>query len=175
MATLDAHRSPVPLGVDFAAARSRGALHADSDIGVIRQHGRFRIKDATVQRYDPTRPSLNAVLISLPEQHTKRSLRLPEDSSRCLNAHYANPSFRRAQGDVVDDRGSSAGAPALLATLYSLLACSSISGSASSLSMHSRSRGRLPRHADHRGAFALLDKEISLTVIAAILTLVATR
>src|SRR3984957_782807 len=87
-------RSPVPLGVDFRGGTEVEVHFGQTpDIGVIRQAmDASGIKDATVQRYDETRPSLNAVLISLPKQHNETELETGQKQVLdALSAHYPNP------------------------------------------------------------------------------------
>jgi preprotein translocase subunit SecF len=119
-------RSPVPLGVDFRGGTEVEVQFQQSpDIGVIRQAmDASGIKDATVQRYDETRPALNAVLISLPEQHNETELETGQKQVLdALQAHYPNPIV--PAGTKVDVVGPTVGhqleRQALLATLYSLL------------------------------------------------------
>jgi preprotein translocase subunit SecF len=169
-------RSPVPLGVDF-----RGGTEVEvrfdhtPDINAIRQAADAAgIKDVQVVNYDD--PKFNQVLISLPEQHDESQL----DTGRqqivdALHAHYAN-TFADS-GIKVDVVGPTVGhqleTKALLATLYSMLGMlvylwfrfQLIYGVAAVVACFHDTLITV-------GAFALLNKEISLTVIAAILTLV---
>jgi preprotein translocase subunit SecF len=171
-------RSPVPLGVDFRGGTEVEVQFQQSpDIGVIRQAmDASGIKDATVQRYDETRPALNAVLISLPEQHNETELETGQKQVLdALQAHYPNPIV--PAGTKVDVVGPTVGhqleRQALLATLYSLLGMlvylwfrfQLIYGVAAVVAVFHDTLITV-------GFFALLNKEISLTVIAAILTLV---
>jgi preprotein translocase subunit SecF len=167
---------PVPLGVDF-----RGGTEVEvqfdhtPDINAIRQATTAAgIKDAQVVNYAD--PKLNMVLISLPEQHDESAL----DTGRqqivnALREHYGN-TFADA-GIKVDVVGPTVGhqleTKALLATLYSMLGMlvylwfrfQLIYGVAAVVACFHDTLITV-------GAFALLNKEISLTVIAAILTLV---
>jgi preprotein translocase subunit SecF len=131
------------------------------------------IKDATIQRYDEAKN--NEVLISLPEQTDEH---LDADRTRivgALQAHYDNPvvlPLRNVQvvGPTV---GRQLEKQALLATLYSLLGMlvylwfrfQLIYGVAAVVACFHDTLITV-------GAFALTGQEISLTVIAAILTLV---
>jgi preprotein translocase subunit SecF len=172
------HRSPVPLGVDFRGGTEVEVQFVNSpDIGVIRQAmDASGIKDARVQRYDETRPSLNAVLISLPEQHNETELETGQKQVLdALNAHYPNAII--PSGTKVDVVGPTVGhqleRQALLATLYSLAGMlvylwfrfQLIYGVAAVVAVFHDTLITV-------GFFALLNKEISLTVIAAILTLI---
>jgi preprotein translocase subunit SecF len=168
--------TPVPLGVDFRGG-TEVQIQFDNtpDINAIRQATQAAgIKDVQVVTYNE--PQLNEVLISLPEQHDETSL----DSGRsqivdALHAHYAN-TFKES-GIKVDVVGPTVGhqleTKALLATLYSLLGMliylwfrfQLIYGVAAVVACFHDTLITV-------GAFALLNKEISLTVIAAILTLV---
>jgi preprotein translocase subunit SecF len=168
--------SPVPLGVDFRGGTEVQVRFAQTpDINAIRQATeQAGIKDARVVNYDE--PKLNEVLISLPEEHDESSL----DTGRkqivdALRAHYANP-FDDA-GIKVDVVGPTVGhqleMKAALATLYSLLGMliylwfrfQLIYGVAAVVAVFHDTLITV-------GAFALTGQEISLTVIAAILTLV---
>jgi preprotein translocase subunit SecF len=170
------NRSPVPLGVDFRGGTEVQVRFAQPpDINAIRQATESAgIKDASVVNYDE--PRLNEVLISLPEEHDESAL----DTGRkqivdALHAHYANP-FDDA-GIKVDVVGPTVGhqleTKAALATLYSLLGMliylwfrfQLIYGVAAVVAVFHDTLITV-------GAFALTGQEISLTVIAAILTLV---
>ena len=168
--------SPVPLGVDFRGGTEVQVQFVHTpDINAIRQATvAAGIKDAQVVNYD--KPELNEVLISLPEQHDEAAL----DTGRqqivnALREHYGN-TFADS-GIKVDVVGPTVGhqleTKALLATLYSLLGMlvylwfrfQLIYGVAAVVACFHDTLITV-------GAFALLNKEISLTVIAAILTLV---
>jgi preprotein translocase subunit SecF len=168
--------SPVPLGVDFRGGTEvQIRFDHTPDINAIRQAiDAAGIKDAGVVTYNEA--SFNEVLISLPEQHDESQL----DTGRqqivdALHAHYAN-TFADS-GIKVDVVGPTVGhqleTKALLATLYSMLGMlvylwfrfQLIYGVAAVVACFHDTLITV-------GAFALLNKEISLTVIAAILTLV---
>jgi len=167
---------PVPVGVDFRGGTEVQIQFTQTpDLGAIRQAlSASGIQDGTVQRYDEA--SLNEVLISLPEQHDEREL---ENGQKqvidALHAHYGNAIV--PSGTKVDVVGPTVGhqleKQALLATLYSLLGMlvylwfrfQLIYGVAAVVAVFHDTLITV-------GAFALLNKEISLTVIAAILTLV---
>ena len=169
-------RSPVPLGVDFRGGTEVQVQFAQPpDIDAIRKATELAgIKDANVVNYDEAK--FNEVLISLPEQTNESAL----DTGRqqivdALHAHYAN-SFVDS-GVKVDVVGPTVGhqleKQAGLATLYSMLGMlvylwfrfQLIYGVAAVVACFHDTLITV-------GAFALLNKEISLTVIAAILTLV---
>ena len=166
--------SPVPLGVDFRGGTQVQAqfVHAP-DINKIRQAmDAAGIKDARIQSYDVA--TNNEVLISLPEQHDETSL----DAGRqqivdALHAHYANPFTVRNVQVVGPTVGKQLEKQALLATLYSMAGMlvylwfrfQLIYGVAAVVACFHDTLITV-------GFFALLNKEISLTVIAAILTLV---
>jgi preprotein translocase subunit SecF len=147
------------------------------DIGAIRQAmDAAGIKDSRVQRYDETRPSLNEVLISLPEQNNEAALETGRQQVLdALHAHYADAIV--PEGTKVDVVGATVGhqleKQALLATLYSLLGMlvylwfrfQLIYGVAAVVAVFHDTLITV-------GAFALTGQEISLTVIAAILTLI---
>jgi preprotein translocase subunit SecF len=168
--------SPVPLGVDFrGGTQIQAQFQQAPDTNRIRQAmDAAGIKDARIQNYDV--PSNNEVLISLPEQSDETHL----DADRAqivdaLQAHYANPvilPLRNVQvvGPTV---GKQLEKQAVLATLYSMLGMlvylwfrfQLIYGVAAVVACFHDTLITV-------GAFALTNQEISLTVIAAILTLV---
>jgi len=169
--------SPVPLGVDF-----RGGTQVQMQFSQAPDTNRIRqamdaagIKDARIQAYDEAKN--NEVLISLPEQQNEATL----DQGRqqimdALRLHYDSTidtrNVRNVQvvGPTV---GKQLEKQALLATLYSMLGMlvylwfrfQLIYGVAAVVACFHDTLITV-------GFFALLDKEISLTVIAAILTLV---
>ena len=168
--------SPVPLGVDF-----RGGTQIQAQFQQAPNTNRIRlamdaagIKDARIQNYDEA--SNNEVLISLPEQTDETNL----DADRirivsALQAHYDNPVVLPLRNVMVvgPTVGKQLEKQALLATLYSMLGMlvylwfrfQLIYGVAAVVACFHDTLITV-------GAFALLNKEISLTVIAAILTLV---
>jgi preprotein translocase subunit SecF len=169
--------SPVPLSVDFrGGTQVQVKFDHTPDIGAIRQAmDAAGIKDATVVPYDVA--SANQVLIGLPEQHNETVL----DQGRqqiydALRTHYdstistSNILNVQAVGPTV---GRQLEKQALLATLYSLLGMliylwfrfQLIYGVAAVVACFHDTLITV-------GAFALTNREISLTVIAAILTLV---
>jgi preprotein translocase subunit SecF len=134
------------------------------------------VKDATIQTIKAVDdPSGNEVLISLPEQHDESSL----DAGRqqiveALQTHYSENSFAVRNVQVVGPTvGKQLEKQALLATLYSMLGMlvylwfrfQLIYGVAAVVACFHDTLITV-------GAFALTSQEISLTVIAAILTLV---
>jgi preprotein translocase subunit SecF len=168
--------SPVPLGVDF-----RGGTQVDVQFSNPRHHAIRQaidaagVKDASIQNFGPA--ANNEVLISLPEETNEASL----DTGRqqvesALQAHYNNY-FNDSTGIKVDVVGPTVGhqleKQAALATLYSMLGMlvylwfrfQLIYGVAAVVACFHDTLITV-------GAFALLNREISLTVIAAILTLV---
>jgi preprotein translocase subunit SecF len=168
--------SPVPLGVDFRGGTQVQVQFAQPpDIGAIRQAmSASGIKDSTVESFDQA--SLNEVLIGLPEQHDESTLEAGQTAVMdALHNHYANPIV--PSGTKVDVVGPTVGKQlekkAALATLYSLLGMliylwfrfQLIYGVAAVVACFHDTLITV-------GAFALTGQEISLTVIAAILTLV---
>jgi preprotein translocase subunit SecF len=174
-------RSPVPLGVDFRGGTQvevqfkqtpnlEEIRRATSDAG---------IRDASIVNYDI--PSHNEVLISLPEQHAESALDAGrEQISNALRAKFGEGAFDIRNVQVVGPTvGRQLEKQATLATLYSLLGMliylwfrfQLIYGVAAVIACFHDTLITV-------GAFALLDSfgikgmEISLTVIAAILTLV---
>ena len=170
--------SPVPLGVDFRGGTEVQIQFANTpDIGAIRAAiSAAGINDAKIQSYGGE-ASRNEVLISLPEQKNEATL----DQGRqqiisALQTHYNNP-FDPAKGVKVDNVGPTVGRQlqnkAIMAVLYSLLGMliylwfrfQLIYGVAAVVACFHDTLITV-------GAFALTNQEISLTVIAAILTLV---
>jgi preprotein translocase subunit SecF len=166
--------SPVPLGVDFKGGTQVQVQFQNApSIDAIRQATKAAgIPDARIVSYDEAKN--NEVLISLPEQRDESSL----DAGRqqivdALHTHYAN-SFSVRHVEVVGPTvGKQLEKQALLATLYSLLGMlvylwfrfQLIYGVAAVVAVFHDTLITI-------GAFALTNQEISLTVIAAILTLV---
>ena len=167
-------RSPVPLGVDFrGGTQVEVKFNQTPDLNKIRSAtASAGIKDANVVNYDE--PGLNEVLISLPEQTNENAL----DTGRqqiddALHGQFGN-SFSVGSVTVVGPTvGHQLEGQALRATLYSLLGMliylwfrfQLIYGVAAVVACFHDTLITI-------GAFALTNREISLTVIAAILTLV---
>jgi preprotein translocase subunit SecF len=166
--------SPVPLSVDFTGGTQvQVQFQQAPDLAQIRQATvASGISDATVVNYDE--PKNNEVLISLPQQSNETAM----DSGReqivgALKAHYGNPFNVRNVQVVGPTVGNQLKRQATLATLYSMLGMliylwfrfQLIYGVAAVIACFHDTLITL-------GAFALTDKEMSLTVIAAILTLV---
>jgi len=169
--------NPVPLGVDF-----RGGTQLDvqftspPDIDAIRKAIESAgVKDAGVQTFGPT--AEHRVLISLPVQTNEAALDTGrQEIESALQAHYNNY-FNPNTGVQLDVVGPTVGhqleKQALLATLYSMLGMliylwfrfQLIYGVAAVVACFHDTLITV-------GAFALTGREISLTVIAAILTLV---
>ena len=169
--------SPVLLGVDFkGGTQVQAQFTRTPDINSIRRAmDAAGVKDATIQTIKAVDdPSGNEVLISLPEQHDESSL----DQGRkqiidALQANYANPFIVQNVQVVGPTVGKQLEKQALLATLYSMLGMlvylwfrfQLIYGVAAVVACFHDTLITV-------GAFALTNQEISLTVIAAILTLV---
>ncbi|KAA6457503.1 protein translocase subunit SecF [Acidobacteria bacterium AB60] len=170
--------SPVPLSVDFRGGTEvQVQFQNPPNIGEVRSAvEKAGIRDAKIQLIGGD-TSKNEVLISLPEQKNEASL----DEGRkaivdTLRANYNNP-FDPDKGVKVDSVGPTVGRQlekqAALATLYSLLGMlvylwfrfQLIYGVAAVVACFHDTLITV-------GAFALTGQEISLTVIAAILTLV---
>ena len=166
--------SPVPLGVDFrGGTQVQLQFQQAPDITRIRQAmDAAGIKDARIQSFDVA--SKNEVLISLPEQTNESTL----DQGRqqivdALHAQYANSFIMQNVQVVGPTVGNQLKKQALLATLYSMAGMlvylwfrfQLIYGVAAVVACFHDTLITV-------GFFALLDKEISLTVIAAILTLI---
>jgi preprotein translocase subunit SecF len=169
--------SPVPLSVDFRGGTQVQVQFARTpDTNQIRQATDVAgIKDARIQNIqNMDEVGGNEVLISLPEQTNEGAL----DTGRqqivdALQAHYNNPFTVRNVQVVGPTVGKQLEKQALLATLYSLLGMlvylwfrfQLIYGVAAVVAVFHDTLITV-------GAFALTNQEISLTVIAAILTLV---
>jgi preprotein translocase subunit SecF len=170
-------RSPVPLGVDFkGGTQVQVKFNQTPDINRIRQAvAAAGIKDATIQSIQTEiSASGNEVLIALPEQQDESSL----DAGRkqivdALEAHYDNP-FTVENVEIVGPTvGRQLETKAALATLYSMAGMlvylwfrfQLIYGVAAVVACFHDTLITV-------GFFALTNQEISLTVIAAILTLV---
>ena len=170
-------RSPVPLGVDF-----RGGTQVDvqftnpPDIDAIRRAIEAAgVKDAVITSFGPVAD--HQVLISLPEETNEAALDTGrQEIESALQVHYNNY-FNPNTGVKVDVVGPTVGRQlekqATLATLYSMLGMliylwfrfQLIYGVAAVVACFHDTLITV-------GAFALTGREISLTVIAAILTLV---
>jgi preprotein translocase subunit SecF len=168
---------PVPLGVDFKGGTEvQVQFQQTPDLNEIRSAtSAAGIKDASIQTIKSLdQPNSNEVLIGLPEQQNEASL--DEGQRRivdALHAHYSNPFTVRNVSVVGPTVGKQLEKQALLATLYSMLGMliylwfrfQLIYGVAAVVACFHDTLITV-------GAFSLLSKEISLTVIAAILTLV---
>ena len=175
MSTHWAHTGfPVPLSVDFRGGTQVQVQFAQTpDLGKIRQATQAAgIKDASVVIYDV--PANNEVLISLPEQTNESTLDMGRQQIvDALTAHYNNQFSVRNVQVVGPTVGKQLEKQAGLATLYSMAGMlvylwfrfQLIYGVAAVVACFHDTLITV-------GAFALTGQEISLTVIAAILTLV---
>jgi preprotein translocase subunit SecF len=169
--------SPVPLGVDFRGGTEVQVQFQNApDINAIRQAmDAAGIRDAKIQSYNPTAGS-NQVLISLPIEKNESALDAGrEQVVTALHAHYSNP-FTDS-GVKVDVVGPTVGKQletqagrAILVSLLGMLVYlwfrfQLIYGVAAVVAVFHDTLITV-------GFFALTGQEISLTVIAAILTLV---
>ncbi len=169
--------SPVPLGVDFrGGTQVRMQFQRTPDTSQIRSAmDASGIRDARIQAIqNVNQASSNEVLISLPEETNEAAL----DTGRekivdALHAHYSNPFAVRNVQVVGPTVGKQLEKQATLATLYSMAGMlvylwfrfQLIYGVAAVVACFHDTLITV-------GAFALTNQEISLTVIAAILTLV---
>jgi len=169
--------SPVPLGVDFrGGTQVRMQFQQAPDTSQIRAAmDASGIHDARIQPIqNVNQASSNEVLISLPEETNEAAL----DTGRekivgALHAHYNNPFAVRNVQVVGPTVGRQLEKQATLATLYSMAGMlvylwfrfQLIYGVAAVVACFHDTLITV-------GAFALTNQEISLTVIAAILTLV---
>jgi preprotein translocase subunit SecF len=170
-------RSPVPLGVDFrGGTQVLVQFPGPPDLAKIRQAtAAAGIRDASVTTYDI--PSRQEALISLPEQQQEASLDVGRQQiETALRAEYGaefSDSWIRNVQVVGPTVGRQLEKQAGLATLYSLLGMlvylwfrfQLIYGVAAVVACFHDTLITV-------GFFALTGQEISLTVIAAILTLV---
>jgi preprotein translocase subunit SecF len=168
---------PVPLGVDF-----RGGTQVQLQFSQAPELTQIRkamdasgIRDSSIQPIrNVDQATSNDVLISLPEQTNEAAL----DSGRqqivdAMHAHYANPFSIRNVQVVGPTVGKQLEKQASLATVYSMAGMlvylwfrfQLIYGVAAVVACFHDTLITV-------GAFALTNQEISLTVIAAILTLV---
>ena len=169
--------SPVPLGVDFQGGTQVDVQFTNPpDINAIRQAiDAAGVKDARIQNFGAAAD--HEVLISLPVQTNEAALDTGrQEIESALQAHYNNH-FNPNTGVKVDVVGPTVGhqleRQATLATLYSMLGMliylwfrfQLIYGVAAVVACFHDTLITV-------GAFALTGREISLTVIAAILTLV---
>ena len=166
--------SPVPLGVDFRGGTEvEVQFQQPPDINAIRKAmDAAGIRGATPTSYDV--PAKQEVLISLPEQTNENGLDAGRQQiENALRAHYSNPGTVESVQVVGPTVGHQLERQAGLATLYSMLGMlvylwfrfQLIYGVAAVVACFHDTLITV-------GAFALTDREISLTVIAAILTLV---
>ena len=166
--------SPVPLGVDFkGGTQVQVQFQQPPDINKIRQAmADAGIADASVVTYDVA--STNQVLISQPKPQNEASLdQGRQQIENALHSHYGNPFTVRNVQVVGATVGHQLERQAGLATLYSLLGMliylwfrfQLIYGVAAVVACFHDTLITV-------GFFALTGQEISLTVIAAILTLV---
>jgi preprotein translocase subunit SecF len=166
--------SPVPLGVDFeGGTQVQVQFPQTPDLNKIRAAAAAAgIKDASVVNYDV--PSNNEVLISLPEQTNEASLDTGRQQIQsALNAQFGGAFTVRNTSVVGPTVGKQLENKALQATLYSLAGMlvylwfrfQLIYGVAAVIACFHDTLITV-------GFFALTNQEISLTVIAAILTLI---
>jgi preprotein translocase subunit SecF len=164
----------VPLGVDFrGGTQVEVKFNQAPDLNKIRSAtAAAGIKDANVVNYDE--PGLNEVLISLPEQTNENALDTGRQQiDNALQGQFGNSFSVRNVTVVGPTVGRQLEGQALRATLYSLLGMliylwfrfQLIYGVAAVVACFHDTLITV-------GAFALTNREISLTVIAAILTLV---
>ncbi len=169
--------SPVPLSVDFrGGTQVQVQFQQSPDLTKVRAAiDAAGIKDATIQAFSQgTGAGQNQVLFSLPEEMNEHALdKGRQEIEDALHSHYANP-FTIQNVEVVGPTvGHQLEKQAGLATLYSLLGMliylwfrfQLIYGVAAVVACFHDTLITV-------GAFALTGREISLTVIAAILTLV---
>jgi preprotein translocase subunit SecF len=169
----------IPLGVDFkGGTQVRVAFDAPPNEDHIRQAmDRAGVRDARIQRVsDPSGHAANKVIIALPistASDTAHDVGRTEVEGS-LTANYHDSKFEIEQVEIVGPTaGKQLQKQAILATLYSLLGMliylwfrfELIYGVAAVVAVFHDTLITI-------GAFSLTNKEITLTVIAAILTLI---
>jgi preprotein translocase subunit SecF len=170
------HRKPGSAGVDFRGGTEvQVQFQKAPDIDAIRQAmDAAGIRDAKIQPYNTTAGS-NQVLISLPEEHNEGAL----DAGRqqvvsALHAHYSNPStipaprwmwWARRWASSLETQAGGRLVSLLGMLVYLWFRFQLIYGVAAVVAVFHDTLITV-------GFFALTGQEISLTVIAAILTLV---
>ena len=169
----------IPLGVDFkGGTQVRVAFSAKPNEDHIREAvERSGVRDARIQSIsDPSGNAANKVIIALPQSTATDAA---HDAGReavesALTANYHDSSFTVEQVDIVGPTaGKALQKQAVLATLYSLLGMliylwfrfELIYGVAAVVAVFHDTLITI-------GAFSLTNQEITLTVIAAILTLI---
>jgi preprotein translocase subunit SecF len=174
--TVEGVRSPVPLSVDFrGGTQVQVQFQQAPDLNNVRQAvDASGIRDARIENYDLEHPENHEVLISLPEQTNENAL----DTGRAqienaLQARFGNGFAIRNVQVVGPTVGRQLERQAAIATLLSLAGMlvylwfrfQLIYGVAAVVACFHDTLITV-------GAFALTGQEISLTVIAAILTLI---
>jgi len=168
--------TPVPLSIDFRGGTEVTVQFANRpDIDAIRKAvDTSGVKDSRIQTYGE--PGQNEVLISLPEVSNENSLDAGrQEIESALRAHYNNPFDDKsvsvaAVGATVGKQLEQQATKAVLLSMAGMLVYlwfrfQLIYGVAAVVACFHDTLITV-------GAFALIGKEISLTVIAAILTLV---
>jgi preprotein translocase subunit SecF len=165
--------SPVPLGVDFQGGTQVQLQFQNApDANAIRQAtDAAGIKDATISTIDL--PEKHEMLIKLPTPSDASLDTGRKEIVDALSAHYNNPIVTTSVQVVGPTVGKQLEKQAALATLYSLIAMliylwfrfELIYGVAAVVAVFHDTLITI-------GFFALTERELSLTVIAAILTLV---
>ncbi|HTX75898.1 MAG TPA: protein translocase subunit SecF [Terracidiphilus sp.] len=178
--TIGGMRSPVPLGVDFRGGTEVTVqFHTRPNIGTIRQAiDAAGYSDAKIQSMLGAGGNANQVLISLPERHNEANLDVDrQEVISTLQQHYTANSFDPSKDVQVAVVGPTVGKQlqdkAIQATLLSMAGMlvylwfrfQLIYGVAAVVACFHDTLITV-------GFFALTNQEISLTVIAAILTLV---
>ncbi len=172
--TINGIHTPVPLSVDFrGGTQVQVQFQQTPDLTKVRAAvAAAGIKDASIQSFGQS--SSDTVLISLPEEMNERALDAGrQEVNDALHAHYDDPIASESVEVVGPTVGHQLEKQAGLATLYSLLGMlvylwfrfQLIYGVAAVVACFHDTLITV-------GAFALTGREISLTVIAAILTLV---
>jgi preprotein translocase subunit SecF len=165
--------SPVPLGVDFkGGTQVQVQFQNPPDVNAIRSAtDAAGIKDVQIVQFDSS--DKREMLISLPTPSDASLDTGRKEIVDALNAHYTNPIVSTSVQVVGPTVGRQLEKQAALATLYSLIAMliylwfrfELIYGVAAVVAVFHDTLITL-------GFFALTNRELSLTVIAAILTLV---
>ena len=167
----------IPLGVDFkGGTQIRVAFDQTPNEDHLRQAmDKAGVRDFTIQRVsDPSGHAANKVIIALPEAGDQSHDVGRQSVENALNANYHDSGFAIEQIDIVGPTaGKQLQKQASLATLYSLIGMliylwfrfELIYGVAAVVAVFHDTLITV-------GAFSLTNQEITLTVIAAILTLI---
>ncbi len=167
----------IPLGVDFkGGTQIRVAFDSAPNEDHIRQAmASSNLRDATIQRIsDPSGAAANKVIIALPQSTDQQHDAGREQVEGALHANYHDSGFKVEQVEIVGPTaGKQLQKQAAFATIYSLIGMlvylwfrfEFIYGVAAVVAVFHDTLITV-------GAFSLTNQELTLTVLAAILTLI---